>query len=218
MARPSLYFIVAAVCCFALAEAGRAADDPKAGPVVVRFWHSISGLIGEAFEAQAEAFNATHPDVRVETALHKGYDGTRADFRAAQVAGDPPEIAVIAASAVVTIASQGNIASITELIRGDDDFDADDIIPATLHGLSWQDEPYAVPTSRSTMVLYYNKQRFKAAGLDPDKPPRTWTELRAAAKKLTTDPMQSYGVVLAPTAWMFETMVLAPGASCSMGI
>jgi sn-glycerol 3-phosphate transport system substrate-binding protein len=125
--------------------------------------------------------------------------------------GDPPEIAVIAASAVVTVASQGNIASITDLIRGDDDFDVDDVIPATLYGLRWKDELYAVPTSRSTMVLYFNKQRFKAAGLDPDKPPRTWTELREAAKKLTIDPEKSYGVILTPSAWMFETMVFGAG-------
>jgi sn-glycerol 3-phosphate transport system substrate-binding protein len=211
MVRRSLHFIVAAGCCFAVADACRAADDPKSGPVVVRFWHSISGLIGQAFEAQAETFNATHPDVRVEVALHKGYDGTRTDFQKAQAAGDPPEIAVIAASAVLTMASQGNIASISELIRGDDDFDADDIIPATLYGLRWNDELYAVPTSRSTLVLYYNKQRFKAAGLDPDKPPRTWTELREAARKLTTDPSKSYGVILAPSTWMFETMVFGAG-------
>src|SRR5262245_49020576 len=116
MVRLSLYLSAAAVYCFFSTEASWAADNSKVDPVVVRFWHSISGLIGKAYEAQAEAFNATHPDVRVETALHNGYGGTLTDFRAAQTAGDPPEIAVIAASAVVTVASQGHIASITELI------------------------------------------------------------------------------------------------------
>jgi sn-glycerol 3-phosphate transport system substrate-binding protein len=211
MIRRCLYFIVAAVGFFTLADASRAADDSKAGPVVVRFWHGLGGPIGEAFQDQADAFNKTHPDIRVEISLHNGYGGTLTDFQKARAAGDPPEIAVIEVHSVSAVASYGNIASIDELIRGDDMFNADDVIPGTLLNLRWKDELYALPTNRSTLVLYYNKQRFKAAGLDPDKPPRTWTELREAARKLTTDPMQSYGIALSPSAWIFEAMVFGAG-------
>src|SRR5690349_20630276 len=126
---------VAAMCCLALAETGWAAEDAKVAPVVVRCWHGIGELIGKAFEAQAEAFNATQEDVRVELLLRNGYGGTLADFQKAREAGDPPEIAVIEVHSVPVVASSGNLASIDELIRGDEDFTADDIIPATLLNL-----------------------------------------------------------------------------------
>src|SRR5207249_12220084 len=113
--------------------------------------------------------------------------------------------------AVPLVASYGNIASISELIRGDGQFAADDLIPATLLQLRWNDDFYAVPISRSTPILYYNKQRFKAAGLDPQKPPRTWSELREAARKLTTDPVHSYGVAFTSSAWLVEALGVGAG-------
>src|SRR5262249_18456314 len=151
--------------------------------------------------------NAAHPDIRVEATLHNGYEGALAAFRTARTAGDPPEITVIEVHSVPTIASYGNIAPFDDLIAGDDGFASADVIEATLHSLRWKDKLYGLPINRSTPILYYNKQRFQAAGLDPNKPPRTWNELRDAARKLTTDPQQSFGLGLMPNAWVFEGVV-----------
>src|SRR4051794_320748 len=118
MTRASWYFILAAVSCFISAEASRAADVPKAGPDVVRISQGLEGPIGEAFQAQADAFNETHPDIRVQVVQHNGHGGTLTAFSKARAAGDPPEIAVIEAHEV-PVASYGNMASIDELIRGD---------------------------------------------------------------------------------------------------
>src|SRR5262245_27993172 len=189
----------------------RAADEPKAEPVVIRFWYGLGGALGEAVVSQVEKFNATHPKIRVEVSIHQGYGGTLADFRAARTAGDPPEIAVLEIHAVAMVASNGGIASFDDLVRSDDQFAPDDLIGATLLNLRWNDQLYALPLNRSTPILYCNKQRFKAAGLDPNQPPRTWTELREAARKLTTDPERSYGLVVGPNAWIFEALVFGAG-------
>ena len=69
----------------------------------------------------------------------------------------------------------------------------------------------SLPINRSTPILYYNKQRFRTAGIDPDKPPRTWNELRETARKLTTDPVRSYGLALMSNAWVFEGVVFGAG-------
>jgi len=77
--------------------------------------------------------------------------------------------------------------------------------------LQWKEKYYGVPVIRSTPLLYINKNRFKAAGLDPAKPPQTWTEFRSAARKLTSDPERSYAFAVRPSAWYFETLVFGAG-------
>ncbi|GGM16050.1 sugar-binding protein [Streptomyces fumigatiscleroticus] len=59
-----------------------------------------------------------------------------------------------------------------------------DIDPAVLSSLKQDGKLYGLPTSNYTMGLLINRKLFKRAGLDPDNPPRTWEEVRAAAKKI----------------------------------
>ncbi|TCN21162.1 ABC transporter substrate-binding protein [Mesobacillus foraminis] len=60
---------------------------------------------------------------------------------------------------------------------------------------TYEDKKYALPFSADVSALVYNKQHFKEAGLDPEKPPTTWQEMREYAKKLTTK--DRYGYVFA---------------------
>src|SRR5437879_4607131 len=166
------------------------ADDAPKSQVAVRLWFGLGGTLGESLEEQVNEFNAAQADVRVELSLHNGYAGTLADFRKARANGDPPEIAVIENHAVPKLASEGIIAPFDDFVRGDEGFAFQDLFDATLHNLRWMEKLYALPINRSTPILYYNKQRFKAAGLDPDMPPRTWNELRDAARMLTRDGAQ----------------------------
>lgn len=65
---------------------------------------------------------------------------------------------------------------------------------------------YAVPDEFTTLALYYNKEMFSAAGLDPDKPPTTWSEFVEYAKRLTIDKngdgrIDQYGFAMQITPW-----------------
>ncbi len=72
---------------------------------------------------------------------------------------------------------------------------------------------YAMPDDAQTIVMFYNTELYKKAGLDPNKPPKTWTEFRDYAKKLTTDGQWGFGMVgdkstsliqrLLPVIWSF---------------
>ena len=70
---------------------------------------------------------------------------------------------------------------------------------------------YGIPWQRSTIVLYYNKDAFEAAGLDPEQPPTTWDELYEDAQKLTiTENGQTtqYGIQIPSDGyayWMLQT-------------
>ncbi|MEU1509684.1 extracellular solute-binding protein [Kitasatospora sp. NPDC005748] len=59
-----------------------------------------------------------------------------------------------------------------------------DIDPSVLATLKDGDKLYGLPTSNYKLGLLYNRKLFKQAGLDPDKPPTTWPEIREAAKRI----------------------------------
>ncbi len=60
-----------------------------------------------------------------------------------------------------------------------------DYVPATWAETVYQGHVYAIPNSTDDRVLFYNRALFRQAGLDPDKPPQTWDEMIADAKRLT---------------------------------
>ncbi len=66
-----------------------------------------------------------------------------------------------------------------------------------------------MPVNRSTPILYYNKDRFVSAGLDPEKPPTTWAELRGMAVSLTSG--DQYAFQVTNSAWVFESLVWSNG-------
>ena len=51
--------------------------------------------------------------------------------------------------------------------------------------LAFDGKTYGIPFQRSTPVLYWNKDAFKEAGLDPETPPASWAEMVEMGKKLT---------------------------------
>ena len=58
---------------------------------------------------------------------------------------------------------------------------------------------WGIPFQRSTIVMFYNKDMFRAAGLNPDAPPKTWKEMLAAATKLTGK--DKFGLMVPSTGW-----------------
>ncbi len=75
---------------------------------------------------------------------------------------------------------------------------------------------YSLPQARSMPVFYYNKKLFKEAGLDPEKAPKDWNELRAAAIKLTKgDAQVGFGIQIGNPWWYFQSAVESSGAEVS---
>jgi ABC-type glycerol-3-phosphate transport system substrate-binding protein len=62
-----------------------------------------------------------------------------------------------------------------------------DIFPQSLRNAEWKNKLYAMPMEATTLALIYNKNLFREAGLDPEKPPQNWDELFNYAVKLTKD-------------------------------
>jgi len=191
-----------------------AANTGNGAPTKVRFWYGLGGQLGEVIEGQIAKFNESQDRVEVEGVFQQSYNGVQEKFQAALVGGDVPEIVQMEIHAVPQFASSGALTPLEQFYQNDPEFNFDDLVPATLLNLTWDDKLYAMPINRSTPLLYYNKDLFRAAGLDPEQPPETWQEVRDMAKQLAkveNGQTTVHGFIPMSSWWYFESMVWGNG-------
>ena len=112
------------------------------------------------------------------------------------VAGKPPGLVLMSANFVLDLKLAGDVVSLEPMLKAEGTTRLkflDDFWPALWANATVDGELYAIPFQNSTPLLYYNKDHFKAAGLDPEKPPQTWAQLVDAAKKLSTAEHTGFG-------------------------
>ncbi|MFN8523971.1 MAG: ABC transporter substrate-binding protein [Chloroflexota bacterium] len=195
------------------AAAAAPAAQATGGRIKVRFWYGLGGQLGEVIVGQVAKFNASQERVEVEAVLQQSYNGVQEKFLATLVSNDVPELIQMEIHATPQFASSGALAPMEQFFKDDPTFNFDDLVPATLLNQRWDGILYAMPINRSTPLLYYNKSLFKSAGLDPEKPPKTWPELTELAKRLSSGEGDSrvHGFLPAADWWFFESMVWSAG-------
>lgn len=100
-------------------------------------------------------------------------------------AGNPTDIMANTLEEVRFRAEQGQVESLDDFLKKDEGTGVDSFIEQDLNACTGEDgSVYALPFSVDTRVIYYNKDHFMEAGLDPENPPKTWDELKEAAYKL----------------------------------
>ncbi len=154
------------------------------GQVAIDYWHFYGGDFGVAHEQAIAEFNASHPDIQV-TAQYIGSAWTGRDkLLTAIAAGTPPDVCLVDDYWVPELAATGNIVKLGDYITANTVFDVFDLF---WQSAKYNGEIWAMPYAASSLVLYYNKDMFRDAGLDPEAPPTTWGELVDCAKALTKD-------------------------------
>jgi len=149
----------------------------------VTLWYSIDG--DGALQTLIEEFNASHPDIRVEGVDVGNYEEMVTRLQAAAVSGRIPDLVQLEITRYGLFADRGVLLPLTELIENTPEFNVDDLIPGIWEAAQYEGTPFVVPFNNSVPVMYYNKDLFREAGLDPENPPRTWEELAEAARTLT---------------------------------
>jgi multiple sugar transport system substrate-binding protein len=127
----------------------------------------------------AAKFEAANPDIKVNLEITVS-DGLPARIQTALVSGSPPDLIEAQHGWVAPYAQADLVLPLDDVLQ-----DKDDYIPAALDYDTWDGKLWGIPYRIETHGVFYNKGMFKEAGLDPEKPPQTWTELVDAAKKLT---------------------------------
>jgi sn-glycerol 3-phosphate transport system substrate-binding protein len=176
----------------------------------------VDGKLAHELQRLTKVFNDGQKDVVVTPVYTGNYDDTKLKAQAAAAAGKPPAVALMSANYLLDLKLAGDIISLEPMLKADgttrEKFLAD--FGPALHGNATVDgDLYGVPFQNSTPLLYYNKDQFKEVGLDPEKPPQTWDELVADAKKLTKDGRWGFQVAggYDYIGWIMQTLVMSNG-------
>ncbi len=160
---------------------------PAHAQVEITWWHAMPGALGEWVNDLAKDFNGRQKDYKVTPVFKGTYDESMTAAIAAFRAGNAPHILqVFEVGTATMMASKGAIKPVAVLMKeAGAKFDPGVYIPAVSgYYTASNGQMLSFPFNSSTTVFHYNKDAFKAAGLDPDKPPTTWPEVALAAAKL----------------------------------
>jgi sn-glycerol 3-phosphate transport system substrate-binding protein len=153
----------------------------------LQLWHAMSGELGRHLDKLAADFNATQTGFRVVPVYKGNYTETVTSAIFAFRSRSQPAIVQVNEIATATMmAAKGATYPVNDLMRDQaENFTPSAYLPAiTGYYTDSTGNMLSFPFNASTPILYYNKDLFRAAGLDPDQPPRTWPELGNAAKRL----------------------------------
>jgi len=153
----------------------------------IQWWHSMTGALGDRVNELANKFNASQKDYKVVPVYKGTYPESMTAAIAAFRAGNAPHILqVFEVGTATMMAAKGAVVPVAKLMKdADEPFDPKVYVPTVAgYYTDSKGDMLSFPFNSSTIVYYINKDAFKKAGLDPDKAPRTWAELNAAADKL----------------------------------
>lgn len=174
------------VLSFALATLFASASAAHAATEIV-FWHSMEGALGDRVNELVQEFNDSQSDYVIKPSYKGNYGESMNAGIAAFRAGNAPDILQVFEVGTATMMhAKGAIQPVQEMSEKVGDPIDPEIFLGAVGGYYSDNEGKLVsmPFNSSTPVLYYNKDAFKAAGLDPEQPPKTWQKLAAAAKKI----------------------------------
>jgi sn-glycerol 3-phosphate transport system substrate-binding protein len=190
-------------------------------PLEIKFYYptAVGGPLSQVFDGYAARFNEANPDLKVVATYAGGYDDISAAIQTEiQGQGEGPDVAVMLAADLPTFIDNGYLVPVQSFIdqmdNGGKDY-VDDFFPAFMkNSVDETGQVWAIPFQRSTPVLYYNKDLFTAAGLDPDKAPANREELVADAKALTLPNGERWGLEIPSDGfpyWVFQSFAIGNG-------
>lgn len=155
--------------------------------VEIQWWHSMGGALGEWVNDLAKDFNASQKEYKIVPTFKGSYDESMTAAIASFRAGNAPHILqVFEVGTATMMASKGAIVPVGKVMADAGvKFDPAAYVPAVAgYYTAPNGQMLSFPFNSSTTVFHYNKDAFKAAGLNPEVPPKTWTEVTQAAAKL----------------------------------
>lgn len=171
----------------------------------ITWWHAMGGELGEKVNEIAKKFNESQSDYHV-TAVYKGtYAETMTAAIAAFRAHQQPDIVqVFEVGTATMMAAKGAIYPVYQLMKDTGQaFNPDDYLSAvTGYYTDTDGNMLSMPFNSSTPILYYNKDEFKKAGLDPNTPPKTWKDVEDFSKKLTESGAAKCGFTTGWQSWV----------------
>ncbi|WP_447555187.1 ABC transporter substrate-binding protein [Vreelandella sp. EE22] len=199
----------------ALLSAGQAhAQEPV--QLTMYYPVAVGGALTEVVDNLVAEFESEHPEISVEAIYAGNYDDTRVRAISALDAEQPPQISVLSAIDLYELVEQDVIVAFDDLVESDDERTwLDGFYPGLMENSQLDGKTYGIPFQRSTVVLFWNKEAFEAAGLDPETPPENWDEMAEMAATIRkASGGEQWGVMVPSTGypyWMFQAFAFQNG-------
>jgi sn-glycerol 3-phosphate transport system substrate-binding protein len=180
---------------------------------------AVGGPITRTIDQMASDFEKDNPGIKVKPIYSGTYQETIVKAITANKAGTPPTTAILLSTDMFTLIDEDAIVPFDELAASADDKAwMKSFYPAFMANSQTGGKTWGIPFQRSTIVLYWNKELFKEAGLDPDRPPASWKEMLEYAQKLTkhdaSGNVTQWGVQIPSSGfpyWLFQGLTTPNG-------
>jgi sn-glycerol 3-phosphate transport system substrate-binding protein len=180
---------------------------------------AVGGALTQVVDGLIAEFHAAHPEIRVNSVYAGNYDDTRVRVLSAISSGDSAPLSVLFSIDALDLIEQELIIPFDQVLETDEEREwLNSFYPGLMANGQIDGQTWGVPFQRSTIVAYYNKDMFRAAGLDPEAPPANWDELVSMGLALReTGP---YGIMIPSTGypyWMFQALATQNGMELMNG-
>ena len=204
-----------------LAAAGGAAFAQ--GTVEVPFFYpvAVGGPITKIIDGFAADFEKENSGIKLRPIYSGSYQESIAKALTAVKSGDPPVTSILLSTDMYTLIDEDAIVPFDDLVKtAEDRAWLKSFYPAFMENSQTGGKTWGIPFQRSTVVLYYNKEAFKEAGLDPNRAPGTWQEMADYAQKLTkrdaSGKVIQWGIQIPSSGfpyWLFQALAIENGVS-----
>jgi len=205
-------------CAGALASALAFAQTP----VEVSFYYpvAVGGPITKTIDGYAAEFEKDNPGIKLRPIYSGSYQESIAKALTAVKASDPPVLSILLSTDMYTLIDEDAIIPFDDVMVSGDQAWAKSFYPSFMENSQTGGKIWGIPFQRSTIVLYWNKEMFKAAGLDPNRPPQTWAEQLDYAQKLTkrdaSGHVSQWGIQVPSSGfpyWLFQAFAIQNGVN-----
>ena len=181
---------------------------------------AVGGPITKLIDAYAAGFEKDNPGIKVKPIYAGTYQETIVKALTAHKSGTPPVLSVLLSTDMFTLIDEEAIVPFDPFIKTEDDRKwLSSFFPGFMANSQTGGKTWGIPFQRSTVVLYWNKELFKEAGLDPETPPKSWAEQLEFAQKLTkrdaAGNTSQWGIQIPSSGfpyWLFQGLTTQAGA------
>jgi sn-glycerol 3-phosphate transport system substrate-binding protein len=192
-------------------------------PVEVSFFYpvAVGGPITKIVDGYAADFEKENPGIKLKPIYSGSYQESIAKALTAVKSGEPPVTSILLSTDMYTLIDEDSIVPFDELVKTPEDQAwLKSFYPAFMENSQTGGKTWGIPFQRSTIVLYYNKEAFKEAGLDPNRPPENWKEMVDYAQKLTkrdaSGRVTQWGAQIPSSGfpyWLFQGLAIENGVN-----
>jgi len=182
-------------------------------PTKISFWYSVGGNVRDAVESAIKEYNASQSKYVVEGVFAGNYEESLQKIMAAIASGNAPVLIQQAHVYAPQLLDANMLEVLDPYIAKDKTFPKDLFIESLFQSNVFNGKTYGIAFNCSTPIMYYNKDLFRKAGLNPEKFPETWNEFYEAAKKIKALGKDQYAFILSyGSGWILQALIWQFGA------